>query len=116
MWAWKYRAVLAESRAGDGLLIDGTEDDAFVQAAQTVAFQIDGHEPEPEAAECAIDGTGDLGIEQPGHLVAGHFDPGDLAVMPDAEDTESERADGFFRLLDDLELCLGHFREVGNAR
>ena len=116
MWAWKYGAVLAGSRAGDGLRIDGTQDDAFVQAAEPVAFQIDGDEPESEARSARSMAPATSGSSSRAISSRAELDARDLAVMADAEHAKAERAHGVFRLLDDLQLFLGHFREVRNAR
>ena len=81
-----------ERREAPAHAIRRAEPQRFVQAAETIAAQIDGDVLVAERPQLAIDRVGDVGLERPGNLVTSELDPGDRVVMADPEHTEPEIA------------------------
>jgi len=72
----------------------------LVEAAGTIALQIERHVPIAERLECSHHCGADLGIERTRHLVAGNFDAGHLLVMTDSIHAKAERTDRLLGQLD----------------
>ena len=95
---------------------DGSESERVVEAAETIAAQVDRDVLVAERPQLAVDGVGDVGLQRACHLVAPDLEAGDCVVMPHAADAEPEIAQDRLGALDRPQLLFRHLAEVRNAR
>src|SRR5688572_13755537 len=80
--------------------LHGREGDAFVQAAEPVAFDVEGDEAKAGGTDGAIDLRGHFRLDGARHLVAAQFDAREFPVVPHPKDAEPQRPKSRFRVLD----------------
>ena len=113
--AMRWRGIcFAAGLAGGGSDGGGGED--VVHAAGAVAFGVEGDVEEAQRLDGGSDFFEDGESEGAGEVVAGDFDSGEVAVVPDADLGEAECVKGRFGLLDLGEIFAGDRAAVLDAR